>query len=128
LNVTDPKISFKHYNNDGNRYIDTFVIMHLGAGAERTRKGNDIWSHKWVLEGGLYQVDETQIFSFLTVPGDCKLGMCTHELGHLAFGWPDLYNVDYTSEGVDVWCLMATDSYNSDESNPNMRCTWCKVD
>ena len=126
--LADPKVSFKKYDNDGDGYVDAFVVVHAGAGAERTGKANDIWSHKWVLDGGPYQADGTQIYSYLTVPGDCKLGVCAHELGHLAFGWPDLYDADYTSEGIGVWCLMAAGSYNGDEENPSVPCAWCKVD
>ena len=33
--------------------------------------------------------------------------MCAHELGHLLFGFPDLYDTDYSSEGIGNWCLMA---------------------
>lgn len=126
--LADPKVSFKKYDNDGDGYVDAFVIVHAGTGAERTGKANDIWSHKWILDGGPYQADGTQIYSYLTVPGDCKLGVCAHELGHLAFGWPDLYDADYTSEGIGVWCLMAAGSYNGNEENPSVPCAWCKAD
>lgn len=126
--LANPKVNFKKYDNDGDGYVDAFVIVHAGAGAERTGRGSDIWSHKWVLNSGPYNADGTQIYSYLTVPGDCKLGVCAHELGHLAFGWPDLYDADYTSEGIGVWCLMAAGSYNGDEVNPSVPCAWCKVD
>ena len=42
-------------------------------------------------------VDGTKIFAYLTIPEDAKLGVCAHELGHLLFGWPDLYDTDDTS-------------------------------
>lgn len=126
--LANAKVNFSKYDNDGDGYVDAFVIVHAGAGAERTGVGSDIWSHKWVLSGGAYNADGTQIYSYLTVPGDCKLGVCAHELGHLAFGWPDLYDSDYTSEGIGVWCLMAAGSYNGDENNPSVPCAWCKVD
>lgn len=96
--LANPDVSFKKYDNDGDGYVDAFVIVHAGAGAERTGKGSDIWSHKWVLADGPFQADGTKIYSYLTVPADCKLGVCAHELGHLAFGWPDLYDADYTSQ------------------------------
>jgi immune inhibitor A len=126
--LADPKVTFKKYDNDGDGYVDAFVVVHAGAGAERTGKATDIWSHKWILAGGPYQADGTQIYSYLTVPGDCKLGVCAHELGHLAFNWPDLYDADYTSEGIGVWCLMAAGSYNGNEENPSVPCAWCKAD
>ncbi|KAG0603916.1 hypothetical protein M758_10G130200 [Ceratodon purpureus] len=124
----NPNVSFTKYDNDSDGFVDAFVIVHAGAGAERTGKGNDIWSHKWVLDKGPYQADGTQIYSYLTVPANCQLGVCAHELGHLAFGWPDLYDADYTSGGIGDWCLMAAGSYNGNEDNPSTPCAWCKVD
>ena len=35
-----------------------------------------------------------------------------HELGHAAFGLPDLYDRDYSSEGLGRWSLMAGGSWN----------------
>ena len=74
-----------------------------------SRRGStgDIWSHKWVLAGGEYSVDSTKIYAYLTVPEDARIGVCAHELGHLLFGFPDLYDTDDTSEGIGNWCLMA---------------------
>lgn len=126
--LANPDVKFSNYDNDNDGYVDAFVIVHAGLGAERTGKGTDIWSHKWILANGPYNADGTKIYSYLTVPGDCKLGVCAHELGHLAFGWPDLYDADYTSEGIGVWCLMAAGSYNGNEDNPSVPCAWCKVD
>ncbi|XP_024397318.1 uncharacterized protein [Physcomitrium patens] len=126
--LANKNIDFSKYDNDKDGYVDAFVIIHAGSGAERTSQPNDIWSHKWVINQGAYQADGTQIYSYLTVPGDCKLGVCAHELGHLAFGWPDLYDADYTSSGIGDWCLMAAGSYNGNENNPSVPCAWCKVD
>lgn len=126
--LANPKVNFSKYDNDGDGFVDAFVIVHAGSGAERTSNPNDIWSHKWVLDKGAYQADGTKVYSYLTVPADCKLGVCAHELGHLAFGWPDLYDADYTSSGIGDWCLMAGGSYNGNEDNPATPCAWCKVD
>jgi immune inhibitor A len=45
-------------------------------------------------------------------PGDITLGVFAHELGHLLFGLPDLYDTDYSSKGVGKWSLMAGGSWN----------------
>lgn len=126
--LANPSVNFKKYDNDKDGFVDAFVIVHAGAGGEITGNLGDIWSHKWVLENGAYQADGTQLYAYLTVPADCKLGVCAHELGHLAFGWPDLYDADYTSSGIGNWCLMAGGSYNGDQVNPAAPCAWCKVD
>ena len=89
--------------------------------------GNDIWSHKWVLAGGALNADGTKIFGYLTVPEDAKLGVCAHELGHLLFGWPDLYDTDDTSEGIGNWCLMAGGSWGGGGDTPAHPSAWCKA-
>jgi hypothetical protein len=40
------------------------------------------------------------------------MGIFAHEYGH-ALGLPDLYDTDYTSEGVGQWSLMASGNWNS---------------
>jgi immune inhibitor A len=61
------------------------------------------------------------------VPEDCKIGVCAHELGHLLFGFPDLYDTDYSSEGVGNWCLMGGGSWNGRGEIPAHPSAWCKV-
>ena len=63
--------------------LNAFVVIYAGPGGEVTGNSGDIWSHKWVLDGGALSVDSTGIFAYLTVPEDCKIGVCAHELGHL---------------------------------------------
>ena len=65
-----------------------------------------------------YNADGTKIYAYLTIPEDAKLGVCAHELGHLLFGFPDLYDTDYTSEGIGNWCLMAGGSWNGGGDTP----------
>lgn len=118
-------VDFSGYDNNHDGYVDAFVVIHAGSGAEVTGKKTDIWSHKWVLPS-VYNADGTHIYAYLTVPEDCKLGVCAHELGHLLFGFPDLYDVDYTSEGIGNWCLMAAGSWNNNGDTPAHPCAWCK--
>ena len=98
-------VNFAPYDNDGNGYVDAFVVIHAGSGGEQSGNSGDIWSHKWTLPS-VMNADGTKIYAYLTVPEDCRIGVCAHELGHLLFGFPDLYDTDYTSEGVGNWCLM----------------------
>ena len=95
VTAADPMVDFTPYDNDGNGFVDAFIVIHAGPGAEVTGSQDDIWSHKWVLPGGARAVDQTKIYAYLTVPEDCKIGVCAHELGHLLFGFPDLYDTDY---------------------------------
>lgn len=122
----NPLVNFAQYDNDHDGYVDAFVVIHAGRGAEETGSESDIWSHKWVLPNE-YNADGTQVYAYLTVPDDCKLGVCAHELGHLLFGFPDLYDDDYTSEGIGDWCLMAGGSWNNSGLTPAHPCAWCKT-
>ncbi len=120
-------VDFGPYDNDQNGYVDAFIVVHAGPGAEVTGSAGDIWSHKWTLEGGAYDADGTKIYAYLTVPEDAKVGVCCHELGHLLFGFPDLYDTDNSSEGIGNWCLMAGGSWNGNGDIPAHPSAWCKA-
>jgi immune inhibitor A len=125
--AADPDVNFAPYDNDSNGFVDAFIVVHAGAGAEVTGSTGDIWSHKWVLSGGEYVTDTTKIYAYLTVPEDARLGVCAHELGHLLFGLPDLYDTDQSSAGIGNWCLMAGGSWLGGGNTPAHPSAWCKV-
>lgn len=125
--AADPHVNFGPYDNDGNGFVDAFIVVHAGPGAEVSGSPDEIWSHKWVLAGGEYVTDTTKIYAYLTVPEDAKIGVCAHELGHLLFGFPDLYDTDNTSEGIGNWCLMAGGSWNGGGDVPAHPSAWCKA-
>jgi immune inhibitor A len=125
--AANPAVDFSRYDNDGNGYVDAFIVIHAGPGAEVTGNVGDIWSHKWVLAGSPYAADGARIYAYLTVPEDAKIGVCCHELGHLLFGWPDLYDTDYSSSGLGNWCLMAGGSWNGNGEIPADPSAWCKA-
>jgi immune inhibitor A len=126
--ASDPNVDFTPYDNDANGFVDAFVIVHAGSGAEQTGSPGDIWSHKWNVQGGAMNVDSTKIFGYLTIPEDALLGVSAHELGHLLWGWPDLYDTDGTSEGIGRWCLMASGSWNNSGNTPAHPCGFLKLD
>jgi immune inhibitor A len=125
--AADPSVDFGPYDNDGNGYVDAFIVVHPGPGGEASGQKTDIWSHKWTLPVE-YSTDNTRIFGYLTVPEDSKIGVCAHELGHLLFGFLDLYDIDYSSEGIGNWCLMAGGSWNGGGDVPAHPSAPCKVD
>jgi len=125
--AADPLVNFGPYDNDGNGYVDAFIVVHAGEGGEVTGHPGDIWSHKWTLPSP-YAADGKSVYAYLTIPEDARIGVCAHELGHLLFGFPDLYDTDYTSEGIGNWCLMAGGSWNGGGDVPAHPCAWCKAD
>lgn len=125
-NAANPAVNFGPYDNDGDGYVDAFVVVHAGRGAEQTGSGNDIWSHKWVMRS-VMNADSTKLYAYLTIPEDARLGVCAHELGHLLFGFPDLYDTDSSSSGIGNWCLMAGGSWNGGGDTPAHPSAWCKA-
>ncbi|MEU5162826.1 M6 family metalloprotease domain-containing protein [Streptomyces sp. NPDC020875] len=124
--AADPLMDFAPYDNDGNGFVDAFIVVHAGTGGETSGDGGDLWSHKWLLPSA-YDADGTRIYAYLTIPEDARIGVAAHELGHLVFGFPDLYDTDGSSEGVGDWCLMAGGAWGGDGDVPVHPSAWCKV-
>jgi M6 family metalloprotease-like protein len=106
--------------------VTALFIIHAGQGAEQMHpsiSGKEIWSHKWNMKTPVQVGDDLSATIYLTVPHDCKVGVCAHELGHLAFQWQDFYDPNYAEDGKEwdgsgVWDLMAGGSYNGDGARP----------
>ncbi len=124
--ASDAAINYAPYDNDGNGFVDAFIVVHAGSGAEQTGSLGDIWSHKSTL-ASVYNTDGTKIYGYLTIPEDARIGVSAHELGHLLFGFPDLYDTDYSSEGIGNWCLMSGGSWNGGGDIPAHPSAWCKA-
>lgn len=120
-------VDFGPYDNDADGYVEAFVIVHAGHGAEQTGDANDIWSHKWIVAGQAVADGAAKVYAYLTVPEDARLGVCAHELGHLVFGFPDLYDTTDRSEGVGNWCLMGAGSWLGGGDKPAHPSAWCKA-
>jgi immune inhibitor A len=106
--------------------VTALFIVHAGRGAETlppSIRGSEIWSHKWNLQNPIQVANNLSAAIYLTVPNDCKVGVCAHELGHLAFQWQDFYDPNYNEDGMEwdgsgVWDLMAGGSWNGGGSQP----------
>ncbi len=106
--------------------ITALFIIHAGRGAEELSpaiRGNHIWSHKWVMRDPVDVGNGLFASIYLTVPHDAKVGVCCHELGHLAFQWEDFYDPNYDRDGHEwdgsgKWDLMAGGSYNGGGRRP----------
>ncbi|KAA6458909.1 MULTISPECIES: M6 family metalloprotease domain-containing protein [Bacillus cereus group] len=109
-----------------NGTITALFIVHAGEGAEKFSpplSGNHIWSHKWVMKEPKKINPELEASTYLMVPQEALLGVCAHELGHLAFQWQDFYDSNRDEDrdfwdGNGMWDLMASGSYAGDELVP----------
>jgi len=154
LDLADVEIDFTQYDNDGpdgvpnsgddDGQVDATFFVHSGRGGESG--GAHIWSHRWVYSGASgthapYQTNDIgfngqpiEVQDYIMQPavaggsqsagGLIQIGVFSHEFGH-ALGLPDLYDTDYSSNGVGSWCLMASGSWSSPTS-PVHFSAWCK--
>lgn len=135
--------NFAPYDQDGNGYVDVVNIIHQGTGEEVGLNANDIWSHRWSLNAakyfgdngaGEYQTnDNVKVDDYIIQPEllnattKMTVGVFAHEYGH-AMGLPDLYDIDYSSNGVGVWSLMAGGSWGGNNGDtPSHMDAWCKT-
>ena len=124
-------IDWDRFDVNGDGMIDALSVIHASRGAEQTGPGSgNIWSHKWNMTLKIPLTSITHAFSYQTVPEDARLGVIAHEIGHLIFGWPDLYDAEPNgirkTEGLGSWCLMAAGSWNNRGNTPGFPCGWCR--
>ena len=134
--AADATVNFAEYDTDGDCYVDIVAIVHQGTGQEASGVSTDIWSHSWNLSSalsygrshhGAYTTNDVctanpsqyvKINNYIIQPERTSssgpiqtIGVFCHEYGH-ALGLPDLYDTDYSSEGVGNWSVMAGGSWN----------------
>jgi immune inhibitor A len=105
--------------------VTALFVIHSGRGAEVTGSKRDFWSLKWTLPAGGIKVGENlSVRTFLTVPEDCRIGVCAHEWGHLAARWADYYDTgssaSFKSNGLGAYCLMAAGSWANGGITPSL--------
>jgi immune inhibitor A len=132
VDAADAYVDFSDYDNTGDGLVDALIVVHSGPGAEYTWDDNDIHSHKWGIvprmKDGVYVQSYTIQPEYMSSPRDMTIGVFCHELGHI-FGLPDLYDTDYSSQGVGAWCLMSYGAWNgpgADGSSPSHPSAWCR--
>lgn len=115
-------VDFRPYDAFGEQVVTALFVVHAGRGAEVTRSAADLWSHKWVVPGGVDVAPNLSVQTYLTVPEDCNMGVCAHEWGHLAARWADFYDtgrLTHTqSNGLGNYCLMASGSWGNGGLTP----------
>jgi immune inhibitor A len=115
-------VDFSSFDALGEGLVTALFIVHAGRGAEETGSTGDIWSLKWVVPSPIDVAPGIKVQTFLTVPEDCKVGVCAHEWGHLAARWADFYDTGeselFQSNGLGHYCLMASGSWGNGGLRP----------
>jgi M6 family metalloprotease-like protein len=130
VNAADPYVNFSDYDYDQDGWVDALIIVHAGPGAEETADLDDIWSHKWSMDSVLTR-DGVHLYEYNMDPemhddgAFNDMGVFGHEFGHI-LGLPDLYDGDYSSEGLGKWSMMASGSWNNNGKTPAHLDAWCK--
>jgi len=142
----DPFVDFAQFDNDGpdgipdsgddDGAIDALFFIHAGPGEESTGDPADIWSHAWSF-WDLTTNDGVDVTRYSVEPEELpdgtlqSVGVFCHEYGHV-LGLPDLYDTDYTSNGIGEWGLMSGGSWNARPGDPAGSCpaqltAWSKL-
>jgi immune inhibitor A len=128
--AADPLVDFSQFDNDGDGYVDALFVVHAGVGRESSGSSNDIHSHAWsinpqtrdgVIVSGYSMEPELHNTSGTMV----RMGVFGHEFGHV-LGLPDLYDTDYSSNGLGRWSMMAGGSWNGGGLSPSHFDAWSK--
>jgi immune inhibitor A len=135
VKLVDPAVDFSRYDNDGDGVLDVLLVIHAGTGYERSGDVNDIHSHKWSLPYPGMVRDGVTIYSYTIQPeywytsGDMTIGVYAHELSH-GFELPDLYDTDYSSNGIGYWGVMGFGAWNGPNGlggSPAHPCAWSRI-
>lgn len=145
--AADGAVDFSEYDSDGDCYVDAVVIIHQGPGEEAGGFSDTIWSHRWNLNSAAYYGDGTgqyttndvgacgqiKVNEYVIQPerlggGIQTIGVFAHEYGHV-LGLPDLYDIDYSSNGIGDWGLMSGGAWGAVSrpgDSPVHLCAWSK--
>ncbi len=129
IEAADFDVNFADYDHDGDGWVDALFVVHAGAGAEQSGNPCHIWSHK-SRTSSVVNKDGVYLYEYAMEPetrtgGLVDIGVFCHEFGHV-LGLPDLYDTDYSSEGLGDWTLMAGGSWNNEGRTPAHFDGWCK--
>jgi M6 family metalloprotease-like protein len=132
IKAANPYVDYGSFDGDHNGVLSpselhvTVIVAgyETSYGGDLDTCGNSVWGH----QGGLYaaapRVDGTVVnraggtmfgeymCAGFDSPGHMStMGIMAHEMGH-DLGFPDLYDIDYSSAGISRWSLMSGGSWN----------------
>lgn len=116
-------LTLENYDRNQDRWLDPneLAIVFLVAGYEQAYTGAGtpvprLWAHKSSLYQGVagsMRIGEYAMFGERHQDHLATMGIICHELGHLLFDLPDLYDRYGKSMGVGRWGLMGLGGWNA---------------
>lgn len=146
LTAADPYINYAAYDTNMDGYISSnelhIVVVVAGFEAAYSTDTPNVWAHHWNLNnltlpvldgktlGDYYNNGGYAQFGEIHFNHPATIGIMIHELGH-DITWPDLYDIDGSSEGVGEWSIMSSGNWNSTGGNylgtsPSLPDAWLK--
>lgn len=141
LAQADEFINLKAFdrNGDGELSSRELGVVLMVAGYENAYGGHSapeprVWAHKSDISGVSF--DDTKLTAFAMFGEQhqnhlATIGIISHELGHLLFALPDLYDRQGDSNGIGRWGLMGLGSWNAkggySGSSPAHMMAWSKA-
>ncbi|GAP13408.1 protein containg M6 family metalloprotease domain [Longilinea arvoryzae] len=144
LIAADQYIDYSLYDTNHDNYISNnelhIIVVVAGYEASYDYSTPAVWAHRWSLNDvtpptrdgkvlGSYPYGGYAQFGEFHGDHQATIGVMAHELGH-DLTWPDLYDIDNSSEGVGNWSIMGSGSWNYfsgyDGNSPAMPDAWLK--
>lgn len=123
LNSSDTYVNYKQFDKNGDGHISPqeLALIFIVAGYENAYGGilssePKVWAHKASIDN--HEVNGVSFSSYAMFGerhGDhqATIGIMCHEVGHLLYELPDLYDRTQQSNGVGRWGLMGNGSWNT---------------
>ncbi|MDS0524490.1 M6 family metalloprotease domain-containing protein [Clostridium sp. SHJSY1] len=113
---------FSTLTKDSNNMAKAVNVLYAGTPDSGWSKG--LWPHQGYLPKSFESNGiKIQKYELTNIGNDLSLGTICHENGHLLFGYPDLYDYNYKSNGCGTYSLM---SFISNEKNPVPPDPYCR--
>ena len=130
LGKTDPRFQEATQKENGN--LLAFNVFYAGDLPEVFTKG--LWPHRGAIwppialtaDDRSAQINRYQITN-LSSSSPPPIGTFVHETGHLLFHWPDLYDLDLSSNGLGQHCLMSSGNWAGQGFRPTPLNPWLKT-
>jgi M6 family metalloprotease-like protein/uncharacterized repeat protein (TIGR02543 family) len=132
INQADPFINFAQFDNDNSTGLsknELQIVFLLAGGESAMGQIPGIWAHAFHYNGngpqhdGVYLMDAIDDGKYATFgemhssSRTANIGVIAHELGHSAFGLPDLYDSDGSSYGIGFFGLMGYGTWGQKEGD-----------